>query len=377
MRDRIARRPGRSAPGGRQGLRPKDDRVAHGLPSLAAAFGRQRFEPERAEERRLAARRRRGCGRSRRPRGRAAAATLFRTSAEKATRTGTRWTTLVKLPVALSGGSSENSSPRRARSTPPTPSIVLPSSASIGDVDLLAGLDVGELGLLEIGVDIGRVERHQRHQPGSRLDELADLGRLVADDAVERGDHAGEREVALGLWPSAVTSSAAGADRLVALRLEHVEIGSRAFLRRDGGRRRRPGWRRASAAVRSRSAVACSRRCCEPKFCLGELQRAVVFELARARRRPERRAAAPAPPRPAPRLGRSARPGPRSGGRSGRSSRPAWRSSLSPRRPRSDSRRRRSGRADRPRGRPDCRPPGRRSRWPVALAAMIAVEAPT
>ena len=66
-----------------------------------------------------------------------------------------------------------------------------------GDVDLLPGLNVGELSLLEVRVDVGVVDRHERHQPRSRLHEVSDLGRLVADDPVERREHAGERKVAL------------------------------------------------------------------------------------------------------------------------------------------------------------------------------------
>ena len=44
-----------------------------------------------------------------------------------------------------------------------------------GDIDFLPRLDVGELGLLEVGVDVGGVERHERHQPGSRLHQVSDL----------------------------------------------------------------------------------------------------------------------------------------------------------------------------------------------------------
>ena len=115
------------------------------------------------------------------------------------TRTATRCTTLVKLPVALSGGSSENCAPEAGEIDDTTPSTDPAVERVDGDVDLLPRLDVGELGLLEVGVDIGGVERHERHQPRARLHEIADLGRLVADDAVERRDDAGERKVALRL----------------------------------------------------------------------------------------------------------------------------------------------------------------------------------
>ena len=202
--------------------------------------------------------------------------TSFSTSSGKVMRTATRWTTLVKLPVALSGGSSENCDPEAGEIDDTTPSTTLPPSASIGDVDLLPRLDVGELGLLEIGVDIGGVERHQRHQARARLHEVADLGRLVADDAVERRDDAGERQIALRLGERG-HQFAALARRLVALGLQDVEIGFGAFQRGDGR-----GGARLGGGQRGGGAVAVGGRLFEPllraEIRLGELQRAVVFE---------------------------------------------------------------------------------------------------
>ena len=74
----------------------------------------------------------------------------------KAMRTATRCTTLVKLPVALSGGSSENCEPEAGATEVTTPSIDRPPSASTATSTFWPGLDRGELRLLEIGVDIGR-----------------------------------------------------------------------------------------------------------------------------------------------------------------------------------------------------------------------------
>ena len=54
-----------------------------------------------------------------------------------------------------------------------------------------------ELRLLEVGVDMDRLQRHQRRQPRVGLDVGADLHRLVADHAVERRADGGERQVAL------------------------------------------------------------------------------------------------------------------------------------------------------------------------------------
>ena len=55
-------------------------------------------------------------------------------------RTATRRTTLVKLPVALSGGSSENSAPEAGEIDETTPSIVRPSSASMETSAFCPGL---------------------------------------------------------------------------------------------------------------------------------------------------------------------------------------------------------------------------------------------
>src|SRR5262249_46323171 len=46
-------------------------------------------------------------------------------------RTGSRWTILVKLPVALSGGSSENTEPEAGDMLSMVPRTVLPGSASM------------------------------------------------------------------------------------------------------------------------------------------------------------------------------------------------------------------------------------------------------
>ena len=109
-------------------------------------------------------------------------------------RTGTRCTILVKLPVAFSGGSSENCEPEAGDTLDTMPLITRPSSASIPTSTVCADLDVAELRLLEVGVDVEVVERHQRHQPRSRLHVVADLDGLVADDTVEwRADAVNER----------------------------------------------------------------------------------------------------------------------------------------------------------------------------------------
>ena len=96
-------------------------------------------------------------------------------------RTGTRCTILVKLPVALSGGSSENTEPEAGATLSTVPSMSRPGSASTAIVDRLAGPQPRELRLLEVGVDVDRVERHQAREPLAGLHVVADLHRAVAD----------------------------------------------------------------------------------------------------------------------------------------------------------------------------------------------------
>ena len=104
-------------------------------------------------------------------------------------RTGTRWTTLTQLPVAFCAGSSENSEPVPA---PMLATVAVEGVAGIG-VDRhgrrLAGVHVGELGLLEIGVDPGRAGLDQAEKRGRIArrvgDVLADLKAVgLGDDAV-------------------------------------------------------------------------------------------------------------------------------------------------------------------------------------------------
>ena len=57
-------------------------------------------------------------------------------------RTGTRCTILVKLPVALSGGSSENTEPEAGATLATVPSILSPPSASTAIVTGWPGLSL-------------------------------------------------------------------------------------------------------------------------------------------------------------------------------------------------------------------------------------------
>ena len=143
------------------------------------------------------------------------------------------------------------------------------------------GLTLVELGLLEIGVDVGRVERHERHQSRARLHEIADLGRLVADHAVERRDDPGERRGRARALASAVTSSSrvrAASSRCA------LSTSSLAFAPSSAAAAARALALAAAIAaiVRSRSAVACSRRCCEPKLVWASLKERSYSSAARS-----------------------------------------------------------------------------------------------
>ena len=219
-------------------------RAGHGLTAAA----RRGFEPERAEQ-----------GRLRRVAGSRVwtVATTERPGPQRdlpsarlrgsAMRTATRCTTLVKLPVALSGGSSENCAPEAGETDDTTPSTTLPSSASTATSTFWPGRMLRELRLLEIGVDIGRVERHQRHQPRARLHELADLGRLVADDVPSKGATTRVKERSRSAWPgrSRVRCAGASASSFCALSTSRLAFAPSSAAAAEAGspwRRPRRRW---------------------------------------------------------------------------------------------------------------------------------------
>ena len=119
---------------------------------------------------------------------------------QKRTRTGTRCTTLTQLPVAFCAGSTENSAPVPAPMLATTPSI---GAAGIGvdrDRRLLAGNHLGEVGLLEVGLDpavVGLDQAEERRRHGLRAGHVAaDLKPVgLRDDAVDRRVRLGMGEV--------------------------------------------------------------------------------------------------------------------------------------------------------------------------------------
>src|ERR1700694_1737461 len=87
-------------------------------------------------------------------------------------RTGRRCTILVKLPVALSAGSSENTEPEAGATLATVPSIARPGGQRVArDPPPRAGLEAGELRLLQIRVDIALVERDEAREPLTGLHE--------------------------------------------------------------------------------------------------------------------------------------------------------------------------------------------------------------
>ena len=118
-------------------------------------------------------------GRSRFASGLPASRTIF---------TGMRWTTLVKLPVALSGGRRANSWPLAGAMLSTRPVERAAGERVDGDLDLLAGTNVRQLGFLVVCDDVGGRDRNHRHQFGARLNVLADPQGPRADDAVHGRD---------------------------------------------------------------------------------------------------------------------------------------------------------------------------------------------
>lgn len=106
-------------------------------------------------------------------------------------RTGTRWITLVKLPVALSGGSSAKRVPVAGLMDS---TGALDSDAGVG-VDFHAGysaqLHILDLGFLQIGRDPQIGQRHDGQQGPACLHQLAGLHILGGDHAAGGGHDAG------------------------------------------------------------------------------------------------------------------------------------------------------------------------------------------
>ena len=149
-------------------------------------------------------------------------------------RTGTRCTILVKLPVAFSGGSRLNTEPEAGATLSTVPSNVAVGEGVDGDRDRLAGPQLGELRLLEVGVDIDRVERHQAGSRCAGLHVVARPASARLPTTPSNGARITVKERSRSALSSDVCELPQGARGLGLLRLEHVDVGC-AVDRRLGG----------------------------------------------------------------------------------------------------------------------------------------------
>ena len=129
-------------------------------------------------------------------------------------RTGSRCTTLTKLPVAFSGGRSAVAAPVPAPKPEMRPAVD-PARVGVGaDLDLLADRQVADLGLLEVGVDPDVLERPQGHQPLPRLHAVAGVGDPAADEPGDLGMDLRVAEVEPGLLERVARLLQAGSRKL-------------------------------------------------------------------------------------------------------------------------------------------------------------------
>ena len=116
-----------------------------------------------------------------------------------AIRTGMRCTTLVKLPVALSGGSSANCEPLAGAIRSTRPRSFSPEKRVDGDVDRLARPDAGQLRLLVVGDDIDVRQRHDIDEVAADIDVVALLHLALADRRRRTEQRSGCSQA--GVWP--------------------------------------------------------------------------------------------------------------------------------------------------------------------------------
>ena len=98
-------------------------------------------------------------------------------------RTGMRWTTLVKLPVALSGGSRALVAPVASLMLWTWPLKMRAGERVYLDLRRLARLDIAKLGFLEVRGDINIIALGHGHDGLPRRQRRADIDRLLDDRA--------------------------------------------------------------------------------------------------------------------------------------------------------------------------------------------------
>ena len=185
--------------------------------------------------------------------------------------TGTRWTTLVKLPVALSGGSR-----REGAARPRRPTVHVASELEIGKgVDShpgrLADADVGHLGFLEVRERPDVRQRKDGDHLRADIDELAEAHLPLAHEAIGGRQNSRIAQIVRGERD---------------LRFRRVDLGAKLLLLNVDRRQRRlllVELRFVQAPLRDRFlriVVACSTSCWVPAIpSLEQVALALVLEL--------------------------------------------------------------------------------------------------
>ncbi len=225
---------------------------------------------------------------------------------------------LVKLPVAFSGAAKNIRGGGRGDALHHSFERVAAEGVD-AHFRLVSRRHALELGLLEIGFDIGAPVRRERHQPHAGLRELAGLHGAIADDAVEGRLDFGEAEIALGARDGGLQLRP-HPRRLLALQFQHDELrlgaGERGGRACDGGDRlvavglrlvealargeiivgQRAGRTRSASALASsaRAEASCASACATAEFCASTCApiRAIVASWVNALPRAEASASA-------------------------------------------------------------------------------------
>jgi len=114
--------------------------------------------------------------------------------------TGTRWTILVKLPVAFFRRQQRELRTGAGRQAVDGAGDIQAGIHVERNPDPLTAADVAQLGLLVVGDQIDIMDRHDRQQAGAGLDILPDADRPVADRTGDRGVERRVRQAQSGLF---------------------------------------------------------------------------------------------------------------------------------------------------------------------------------
>lgn len=109
-------------------------------------------------------------------------------------RSGIRCTTLVKLPVALSGGSNANCDPLAGETRATCPAQLRIREGIDRDLHRLPGLHARKLRLFVVRDNVDIRERHHVEQVAADIDVISRLNLPRSDHTVERGHDPGVAE---------------------------------------------------------------------------------------------------------------------------------------------------------------------------------------